>query len=50
LCGPSYCNGVGALISPEQALLYQHESPRITKLYDRTGDQVTLDEIKRIQI
>jgi integrase len=27
-----------------------HESPRTTKLYDRTGDQVTLDEVERIQI
>jgi hypothetical protein len=25
-----------------------HESPRITKLYDRTGDQITLDEVERI--
>jgi integrase/recombinase XerD len=27
-----------------------HESPRTTKLYDRTSDQLTLDEIERIQI
>jgi integrase len=27
-----------------------HESPRATKLYDRTGDQVTLDEVERITI
>lgn len=27
-----------------------HESPRTTKLYDRTGDEVTLDEIERILI
>lgn len=27
-----------------------HESPRTTKLYDRTADQVTLDEIERIII
>jgi integrase len=27
-----------------------HESPRTTKLYDRTNDQLTLDEIERIQI
>ncbi len=25
-----------------------HESPRTTKLYDRTSDQVTLDEVERI--
>jgi hypothetical protein len=27
-----------------------HESPKTTKLYDRTNDQVTLDEIERIAI
>ncbi len=27
-----------------------HESPRTTKLYDRTSDDITLDEIERIQI
>lgn len=27
-----------------------HESPRTTKLYDRTGDQISLDEIERIRI
>lgn len=27
-----------------------HESPRTTKLYDRTGDEVSLDEIERIVI
>jgi len=27
-----------------------HESPRTTKLYDRTSDQVSLDEIERIVI
>jgi site-specific recombinase XerD len=27
-----------------------HESPRTTKLYDRSGDAVTLDEVERIMI
>jgi integrase/recombinase XerD len=27
-----------------------HESPRTTKLYDRTTDQVSLDEIERMAI
>jgi hypothetical protein len=27
-----------------------HESPRTTKLYDRTGDKITLDEVERIAI
>lgn len=27
-----------------------HESPRTTKLYDRTQDEVTLDEVERIML
>jgi integrase/recombinase XerD len=27
-----------------------HSSPRTTKLYDRTSDQVTLDEVEKIVI
>ena len=27
-----------------------HESPRTTKLYDRRGDEITLDEVERITI
>jgi hypothetical protein len=27
-----------------------HESPRTTKRYDCTGDQITLDEVERITI
>jgi len=27
-----------------------HESPRTTKLYDRTSDELTLDEVERIRI
>jgi len=27
-----------------------HESPKTTKLYDRTFDQVDLDEIEKIRI
>jgi hypothetical protein len=27
-----------------------HESPRTTKLYDRTQDQISLDEVERIRI
>ena len=27
-----------------------HESPKTTKLYDRTSDQITLDEVERIII
>jgi len=27
-----------------------HESPHTAKLYDRTGDEITLDEVQRIAI
>jgi integrase/recombinase XerD len=27
-----------------------HEGPRTTKLYDRTGDEITRDEVERIAI
>jgi len=27
-----------------------HESPRTTKLYDRTDDTITLDEVEKIAI
>jgi len=27
-----------------------HESPKTTKLYDRTSDQITLDEVDKIII
>jgi integrase/recombinase XerD len=32
------------------AAIANHESPRTTKLYDRTGDEITLDEVERIAI
>lgn len=39
----------GGTIENAQAIA-AHESPRTTKLYDRTGDKITLDEISRIKI
>jgi hypothetical protein len=27
-----------------------HQSPRTTKLYDRTSDEITLDEVEHIAI
>lgn len=39
----------GGTIENAQAIA-AHASPRTTKLYDRTSDDVTLDEIERIQI
>lgn len=39
----------GGTIENAQAIA-AHESPRTTKLYDRTSDEITLDEIERIII
>jgi hypothetical protein len=39
---------VGALEKAQQTAA--HDSPRTTKLYDRTNDRVSLDEIEKIQI
>jgi integrase/recombinase XerD len=39
----------GGTIENAQAIA-AHESPRTTKLYDRTSDKITLDEIERIII
>jgi integrase/recombinase XerD len=39
----------GGTIENAQAIA-AHESPRTTKLYDRTGDDITLDEVERIAI
>jgi site-specific recombinase XerD len=41
--------GVGGTLENAQAMA-AHESPRTTKLYDRTNDQITLDEVERISI
>ena len=39
----------GGTIEKAQAIA-AHESPKTTKLYDRTSDQITLDEVERILI
>jgi len=39
----------GGTIENAQAIA-AHESPRTTKLYGRTGDEITLDEVERIGI
>jgi hypothetical protein len=41
-------NNGGTLEKAQQTAA--HSSPRTTKLYDRTNDELTLDEIERIQI
>jgi site-specific recombinase XerD len=44
----AYLDNGGTLENAQ--LMAAHESPRTTKLYDRTGDEITLDEIERIAI
>jgi integrase len=39
----------GSTLEDAQAMA-AHESPRTTKLYDRTGDEIMLDEVERILI
>jgi hypothetical protein len=39
----------GGTVEKAQALA-GHESPKTTKLYDRTNDGITLDEVERILI
>ena len=43
-----YLRGGGVLETA--ARIAGHESPRTTKLYDRTEDEISLDEIERIHI
>ena len=43
----AYLRNGGSLENAQR--IAAHESPRTTKLYDRTGDQVTLEEIERIR-
>ena len=43
-----YLENKGTLEKAQQ--MASHSSPRTTKLYDRTSDQITLDEVEKIQI
>jgi integrase/recombinase XerD len=44
----NYMQNDGTLEHAQQ--IAAHESPRTTKLYDRTQDQISLDEVERIRI
>jgi integrase/recombinase XerD len=44
----AYLENGGTIEHAQQ--IANHESPKTTKLYDRTNDQITLDEIERIAI
>ena len=45
---PAYLEAGGTLKNAQT--MAAHESPRTTKLYDRTADEITLDEVERITI
>lgn len=42
--------GLAAIMARPPALFAAHESSRTTGLYDRRGDDVSLDEVERIVI
>jgi site-specific recombinase XerD len=44
----AYLEAGGTIEKAQQ--IAAHESPKTTKLYDRTSDQITLDEIERVAI
>jgi hypothetical protein len=44
--GTAYLENGGTIENAQ--LIAAHESPRTTKLYDRTGDEITLDEVEWI--
>ena len=44
----AYLEAAGSLENAQA--MATHESPRTTKLYDRTGDEITLEEVERIRI
>jgi integrase/recombinase XerD len=44
----AYLEGGGTLEKAQT--MAAHESPRTTKLYDRTADEITLDEVERTTI
>jgi integrase len=44
----AYLSNGGTIEKAQQ--IAGHESPRTTKLYDRTNDEITLDEVERILI
>jgi hypothetical protein len=51
----AYATGITAYLANGGALenaqeMATHESPRTTKLYDRTRDRLTQDEVERIRL
>ena len=45
---PSYLSDGGTLEHAQE--MAAHESPRTTKLYDRTSERLTQDEVERIRL
>jgi integrase len=46
----AYLSGGGTLTLEKAQQIAAHASPRTTKLYDRTPDELTLDKIEKIQL
>ena len=44
----AYLENGGTIEGAQQ--IAAHESPRTTKLYDRTKDEITLEEVERVRI
>jgi hypothetical protein len=47
--GRKRCSGSAKLTMPAQEMA-AHESPRTTKLYDRTKERLTQDEVEKIRL
>ena len=50
ICASFRATGITAYLSNGGALEHAHESPRTTKLYDRTKERLTQDEVERIRL
>jgi hypothetical protein len=50
LAQPRLASSKPAAPSKNAQAMAARQSPRTTKLYDRTGDEITLDEVERITI
>ena len=46
----AYLDNSGTLEIAQLQLMAAQESPRTTKLYDRTGDDIALDQVERMAI
>jgi hypothetical protein len=49
VAGPTLAGALNGALEHAQSMA-AHESPRTTKLYDRTKERLTLDKVERIVI